>query len=1183
MPYLKKIELKGFKSFGPKTATVTLDKGFTAITGPNGSGKTNIADAVLFGLGELSARRMRAASLSKLIYHGYPELQVKKAKSAKVVIQFDNSDNRLPVDTQTVTISRELNRAGQSIYRLNGRRISRTHIMNILSMAGISPTGHNVVLQGTITRIAEISSQDRRKMISDMVGIAQYDAEKAEAEDKLRAAEISIRTAMGRIDEVQKRVDDLERERNELLRFMFLQKEIKRFEAMKIFGDILEVQSKIDDLTSKIESVRSKVENSRDLREKLRSQRYEVESEWRKLGSEMIEERGTHLLEVQYKIGEVRSKISELTTKIGAGTASVDGLKKVMESNTLKLGSMKKEVSENRNEIRRLQRERERFLVEIEEKQTQYDAVSNKASELRASLGENNKQIREIEEKLEKHTQELINRRSAVIKNRTALKVLTRQLNELVKRKEKFEENLDALKKSYADLKIVQREQINRSKTLEKTLEKRVYQEESVKIEIEQAEKIADSAREAVVEFAAQREMAEKVATEETALRNIEELADLGAIKGVHGRLKHLIKVEKGYKRAVEATSAGWLDAIVVQNFDAAFMCAETLKRMKLGRIKIIPLEEMSKINSITTPVIRGINGTASSFIKCSKQFDPAVSFVFGDTFVAQDEKTAFAASRNGHRTVTVNGDLYEPKGGFESGYYRAPVDYSSIIPSETAVKSLDEAVGALRRHLSKRENDISGFVEEIETIKLEIASLAETTITLEGEIGRVRQNIKQTRQNTKRIEKYISRIKEKRAEEKIKLENLRIIRNELTNEMEKLQQELAELRLKTDPSKIQEMEVQREKLGEAVIELRQNMGSIETNLATLESKFQNILKVAADNIRIQQRKLKKQIITVESEVEAATKEKESLEKELLELERTKEGLSRTVLNAKQESKKYSIQLDDLDKKLRQLDSVYERSDRLYNELQFNLQTNKMKMEQHNLRLTELGFDKPLPITPDQLESAELSLRQLRLELSRLGAVNQLSLDHYAEQASRYKELSVRMNELEKEKQSIIAFMDEIEKKKRAVFMEAFEKVNNSFRGYFSKLTGGGEAALVLENQEDPFSGGMDMQVQFRNKASILVSGASSGERSVSAVAFIFALQDFMPTAFYVFDEIDAHLDPLHVSRLGDLFVELADKSQFVVVTLKPEMVSKAKKVWGIYERSGYSHIVSTKIKETIT
>ena len=1180
MPYIKKIELKGFKSFGPKTATVTLDKGFTAVTGPNGSGKTNIADAVLFGLGELSARRLRAASLSKLVYHGYPELQVKKAKTAKVVIQFDNSDNRLPVDTKTVTVSREINRAGQSIYRLNGRRISRGHILNILSMAGISPTGHNVVLQGAITRIAEISSHERRKMISNLVGIAQYDAEKAEAEDKLRAAEISIRTAMGRIDEVQKRVDDLERERNELLRYMFLQKEIKRFEAMKIFGDILEVQRKTADFTSKLEAVRSKVEKSRQLREQLRSQRHEVETGWRKLGSEMIEERGTRLLEVQYNVGEVRSKITELSTKIGAGTASLDGLRKVMENNIQKLEAIKHEIKDNRNEIRRLKRERERFLTEIAQKQADYDKVSNEAAQLRSSLGENSKKISEVEEKLEKRTQELFDLRSDAIQSRTDLKVLTQQLNDLVTRKESFESNLSALKKSYADLKTVQREQINRSKNLERTIERRLAQEESVKLEISQAEKISGSAREAVVEFATQRELAEKVATEENALRNIEELADLGVITGVHGRLKNLIKIENGYRQAVEATAAGWLDAMVVQNFDTAFMCAETLKRMKLGRIKIIPLEEMSTINSISTPRIRGVDGTASNFVKCTKKFDPAVRFVFGDTLVTKDDKTAFVASRNGHRTVTINGDLYESQGGLESGYYRAPVDYFSIIPSESAVKSLDEAVGALQRHLTKRESDISDFKEEIERTRVELASLAETIVTLNGEIGRVRQNVKNTRKNIKRIDKHVSRINEKREEEKTQLGVLRSQHNELKKEMENLREELAELRLKTDPARIQEMEIQREKLGNEFIESRQIMGNTETNLATLESKFGNVLKIGADNIRIQLRKLKGQISTVENEVEAATKEKEVLEKELLELGNSKEELSRTVLNAKQESKNFTVQIDDIDKKLQRLDAVYERSDRLYNELQFSLQTCEMKLEQHSHRLQELGYDEPLQISPEQLDTAEASLKLLRLEMNRLGAVNQLSLDHYSKQASRYKELSIRMNELEKEKHAILSFMDEIEKKKRAVFMEAFEKIDTSFRTYFTKLTGGGEATLILENPEDPFSGGMDMNVQFRNKASILVSGASSGERSVSAVAFIFALQDFMPAAFYLFDEIDAHLDPFHVSRLGDLLSEESMKSQFVVITLKPEMVSKAGKVWGIYERNGYSRVVSAKIKE---
>jgi len=1180
MPYIKKIELKSFKSFGPKTASIMLDKGFTVLTGPNGSGKTNISDAVLFGLGELSARRLRAESLAKLIFHGSPEAHVEKAKASKVVIQFNNSDNRLPVDTSTVTVSREIYRDGQSVYRLNGRRISRSRIIDILAMAGISPTGHNVVVQGTITRMAEVSSHERRKMISNLVGIAQYDAEKAEAEEKLRAAEISVRTAMGRIDEVQKRVDDLERERNELLRYMFLQKEIKKFEAMKIFGEILEIQRKIADVTTKIEAVRGKVEKSRQLREQLRSQRREVETEWRKLGSEMIDEGGTHLLEVQIKIGDIKSKLTELATKMSAGTTSLEGLKKVRENSLQQLETIKNEIAENSKEIRRLKRERIRFSKEIDLKQSQYEAVSNEAAQLRSSLGENSKKTREVERQLDKLTQNLINLRSDFIRSQTTIKVFSSRLNDLKTRRDRFSSTLNDLKKSYADLKAVQREQIKRSKSLERTLERRITQRESVEKEITQAEKIAESAREAVVEFATQRELAEKVATEENALRNIEELAELGVISGVYGRLRNLIKVQSGYERVIEATAAGWLDSMVVQNFDAAFTCAETLKRLKLGRIKIIPLEELSAIKSINPPKLGGVSGPASAFVKCAKSYEPATIFVFGDTLVTRDEKTAFAASRSGHRTVTVNGDLYEAGGGFESGYYRAPVDFSSIIPSESAVKSLDEAVRALQGHLLKRGQDINVFDEEIDKTRMELTRLAEAITTLEGEIARVRRSVKQTRQNIKRIERYIQGVNERLGKEKTQLGLQKAQRTALQKEMQKLRNEMAELRRKTDPVQIQEMEIQRERLGEEVIELRQRSGSIETNLATLESKFKNVLKIGADNIRIQLRKVKWQISTVEKEVEEAHLQKETLEKDLLELESTKEELSRTVLTAREESKKFTFQIDDIDKKLHRLDAVYERSDQLFNELQLSLQTYELQLDQHRHRSRELGYEEPLKISPEQLKVAESSLKLLRFELERLGAVNQLARTHYAEQTSRYKELSIRMNELEKEKQTILAFMDEIERKKRAVFMEAFNKIHGSFKRYFSKLTEGGESLLKLENPDEPFNGGMDMLVQFPGKPPILVSGASSGERSVAAVAFIFALQDFMPAAFYLFDEIDAHLDAFHVAKLGELLAEESAKSQFLVITLKPEMVSKAERIYGIYERNGVSHVVSAMLKE---
>jgi chromosome segregation protein len=286
MPYVKKIELKGFKSFGPKKVTVTVDKGFTVITGPNGSGKTNIVDAILFVLGELSARRMRAENLAKLIFYGSSDKGIEKAKSAKVLLQFDNKDGRIPIDTNTVIISREVARSGQCVYRLNGRRISRTNLHDIFSMAGITSTSHNIILQGTITRMTDISSTDRRKIIEDMVGIAQYDSEKAEAEEKLRAAEISIRTAMGRIDEVQKRVDDLERERNELLRYNFIQNEIKRFEAMRLSHQVAVNVEKVVGISSKLEEARSNAESLRQVRDKMREHRHSIESEWRKLSSD---------------------------------------------------------------------------------------------------------------------------------------------------------------------------------------------------------------------------------------------------------------------------------------------------------------------------------------------------------------------------------------------------------------------------------------------------------------------------------------------------------------------------------------------------------------------------------------------------------------------------------------------------------------------------------------------------------------------------------------------------------------------------------------------------------------------------------------------------------------------------------------------------------------------------------
>jgi chromosome segregation protein len=1180
MPYIKKIELKGFKSFGPQTVKVLLDKGFTAITGPNGSGKTNIMDAMLFALGELSTRRLRAENAAKLIFHGSETAGLERSKMAKVVIQFDNSDGTMPVDTVTVTVSREVYRNGQSVYRLNGRRISRQHILEILSMAAISSVSQNIIPQGTITRLTDVNPLERRKIIEDLVGIAQYDNEKIEAEDKLRSADISIRTAMGRVDEVQKRLDDLERERNELLRYNFIQNETKKFEAVQISHEITLLNSKTAETQGRADKLQGRVDKLRALRDGRRFKRREIEGEWRKLSGEIVEEGGSQVLKVQIRIGELKSKLTEINTKVSSGQSTLEGLKRVRENTQEQYDSIRNEIRENRLGIRRLKAEIERVQAETAVKQAEHDALAQEATTLWGDLGVNSKKTRELQTQIDNHYKRLAYLRSEYLKSQNATQLNNGRLKELTSRKERFNQTLAEIENSLNELDKVQKEQKAQLKNLEQTIERKKIQKDVVEREVAEAGKIAGSAKEAVIEFATQRELAETIGAEERALRSIEEMGEAGAITGVCGRLRSLIKIDRAYKKAIEAASAGWLEAMVVKDIDTAFICMETLKKMKLGRIKIIPLQGASNPTALKIPDREGVSGAASTFIKCEHAHEPAVDYVFGDTLIVSDDKVAFALSSKGYRAVTVNGDLYESGGGFESGFYRAPIDFSAIIPSENAIKSLDEAVSALQQHLSQRGSDITIYQEEIERSKIEMTRLSSSVSTLDREMARVRHSVKRTQSNVRRVEKYILRIEKDVEVEKAKVAVYRSERNAIQKDSQKLQTELAEMRKKTDVAHIQEMEVKREQLAEEINTLRQKLGTVQVEYKTLQSQFDNVLRVGYENSKIQLSKVEQQQRKIEKEMAEAAQERETLKTEITELEKNRVELSKAVFSAREESKKFTTQIDTIDTELRVYDAEYEQAEMLMNQLQLSVQTSMLKLQQYMNQLRQFGYEKPLETTEKQVEEAETSIKMMRFELERVGAVNQLALSHYAEQTSRYRELSLRLNELEREKQAIVQFMDEIEAKKRRVFMEAFEKINVNLKNYFAKLTGGGNANLQLENNEDCFAGGIDMLVSFPNKPSIVVSGASGGERSVSAVAFIFAIKDFTPASFYILDEIDAHLDAYHVSKLADVLLEESWKIQFIVITLKPEMVNRAQRVYGVYERNGVSSVVTANFQE---
>jgi chromosome segregation ATPase len=506
----------------------------------------------------------------------------------------------------------------------------------------------NIIPQGTLTRLTDLTSMERRKIVEDLVGSGQYDEEKTDAEEKLRTADISIRTAMGRIDEVQKRLDDLERERNQLSRYNFIQAEIRKFQAIKISSDISRQTSKLAEATSQREKVKERVDKLKEQRELHRSKRHGIESEWRKLSGENLEEGGSQVLKVQITIGELKSKLTELTTKINAAQGSLESLKRIGENNVTQEENIRKEIHENRLKIRAFRNQAAKLQEQLNQKRAEHDAIASQAAELWGGLDSNNAEIHTKQAEIENHVKRIAFLRSEYKQDKAALRLCMGRIKSLNVRKEKFQESLSEIEKSLGELEQVQKDQRIQLKVLEQTVDRKLLQKENVEKEITEAEKIASSAKEAVIEFATQRDLAATIAAEEKALRRIEEMGNVGAINGIYGRMRSLIKIDKSFKKAVEAAATGWLDALVVSNIDCAFTCTETLRRMKLGRIKIIPLQGVINPKNKPTPMREGMVGALKSFMKYDSQFELAVNYVFGDTVVVSNDRVGFALSNEG-------------------------------------------------------------------------------------------------------------------------------------------------------------------------------------------------------------------------------------------------------------------------------------------------------------------------------------------------------------------------------------------------------------------------------------------------------------------------------------------------------------------------------------------------------
>ena len=1170
--------MRGFKSFGDKKISVPFDRGLTVVTGPNGSGKSNIFDGIRFTLGDLSARSLRADKMSEVIYDG--SSSDGPNRTAYVSIQLDNADRRIPVDTETVTIARRVNKEGESKYFLNGKRAARSQLVNMLSMAGLSSNGYNMILQGTITRLADVTPEERRKTIEELVGISDYDAKKTGARLQLQQAETNMKIAEARLGDVQARLERLEEERNDALRHNFIQLELKKFRATQLSHKILQICEEEAHFRGDLYKKHKEVEDARKQREVLLLEYDQMETKRRKFDEEVADRGSTRLVEVQKTIGEIMGRIAAYRMEIESGNASLKGLAKVKRERLEQLSNLKKRLAEGKEALPRLKIERDELKKILDEKSIVYKRVSSKLMEMKQSFGAQAKRMRELEDELGRLSRTVNRINSKIRSNETRKSLITESLKSRGDKTLSYEETLVSLQGHLNELRTIYEDGEKSVIELTKTFEKYINRKENLTTEIAEGETTIQLAREAVVEFEAQREVAERFLSEEATLQRIEEMVQEGALLGVHGRLENLISIESKYRRALDVASAGWLKALVVENSTVALRCIETLKTMRLSPLKIIPLADLEEKEDVELPQIEGIAGSACKFVKCKEKFNSAVHFIFGDTAVSLSEKAAFLASRAGCRAVDIKGDLFEARGGIIAGYYRAPIELSTLVPSRKAISGLSQSVLTLSKIVDTRRQDIRNLENDLSKLTEERARREQLSSSIEGNIKSVERNIEQIKENTKILQKRVKRFQKNLERDDQAQIKLRTKMEENRNLLIKATQERRSLRLQNKPDDLGNYEVDQAQLNTDISDLQRRFTKINSNVKNLETALETRLHPDYESARMSSQTINNQISSLEGKVSRAGESYKELKKQLSNLNKVKEEISSSLGSVNDKRREFELELDRIDIQRRRLEQTYDYLNSEANQLELEVQTRKTEINHFREELQSLGYDRVIEAALEEVQDAEKTMEIIRSELESLGSVNQLAITQYGEQQVNYKQLSVRRNQLEIEKMAIIDFMEEIEQKKRNAFMQAFNSINQNVTKFFVKLTGSGNAYMKLQNPEDPFAGGIDTFVQFPGKGTRLIAGASGGEKSVTAVAFVFAIQSLSPAPFYIFDEIDAHLDPYNTERLADLLKEQATYSQLIIITLRDVVMDRGEKLFGVYIQNGVSRVVSTKIAE---
>ena len=1165
--YLKSIEVHGFKSFANKIV-FDFHNGITGIVGPNGSGKSNVGDAVRWVLGEQSAKQLRGASMQDIIFAGTENR--KPLSYAYVAITMDNSDHALPVEFEEVTVARRVYRSGESEYLLNGNPCRLKDVTELFYDTGIGKEGYSIIGQGQIDEAA---------------GIVKYKKRKATAQKKLENERENLVRVNDILSELERQVGPLEKQAEKARIYLKKKEELKTFDVNMFLLEMERIDKQLKEVQDNFRIADGQLKEKNETYTNIKSEYEKMERD-----VEAIEEKITSIRDTISKSsvtkGKLEGQINVLNEQIHTAKMTDEHMTKRLET----IESEKKERLSTKSGYEKEKADLDGQLANISERketaQNQYQEVQEKAAKLKEEI-ENGKNelIQLLNQKASIKAR--IQRNDTMVEQ---INIRRAQLNQRLLARKSEETDLESVLEEY-QLKLDETNQEIaklREKSAKMENERREWKQKSIETTKTLEESLAKYHKNQS-RLESLKNIAERYDGYGNSIRKVME--QKAANKGLLGVVSDLIQVDKKYEIAIETALGGNIQNIVTEDEETAKKMISYLKENRFGRATFLPITSVDGRGNFKNHDAlkeKGVIGLANTLVKTDAKYEGVIAYLLGRVVVTENIDHAIALARKNHYSlhiVTLEGEYLSPGGSMAGGAFK---NSSNLLARKREVEELEKKV----QDLDDAVKDSRKRLEEIKTAQALLADDMEEN----------RKNLQEMilAQNTEKMN--VDRVVSKKNESETVYQGLQTEHKEMEGQLAEIEQEKAKIAKESEDALAREKEIgvqnetyQREleeqdiviekagnELSKIQLEeanLRQkaefvtlNIERIETELAKFDAECEQVQKEAEEAKEEVQKKLS-DIEEIKKTILASDGANENLANELQEAPHKKEELSASYKGYFQKQEEISKEITELEKEIFRLNSQREKLEDAH-----TYQNNSMWEEY------ELTLHAALELRNEEyqnLSELKKEIANIKDEIRKLGDVNVNAIEDYKEISERYTFLKGQHDDLIEAEQTLVNIIEELDTGMRKQFLEKFAEIQKEFDKVFKELFGGGKGSLELVEDEDILECGIRIIAQPPGKKLQNMMQMSGGEKSLTAISLLFAIQNLKPSPFCLLDEIEAALDDSNVSRFAKYLHKLTKNTQFIVITHRRGTMAAADRLYGItMQEKGVSTLVSVNLIE---